>query len=189
MPRYGHLDACTGKCPHAAYWIASVQKRLGSGVWMGGGQCRCCGSFLDPQLGRSGACGTAEATRGHCACVHAVVCGMKLADPGITTEPRGLTASQSRPSDIFTTAAFPGRSAAVDVCVASFPIANCLTAGMKSQTCGTRATHCRPLVWTADGRPRRHSNTAVCRHRIQPQRAANVGEIASTQMEGNMKYR
>ena len=44
---------------------------------------------------------------------------MKLADPGITAEPRGLTASQSRPADIFTTAAVPRRSAALDVCVAS----------------------------------------------------------------------
>ena len=34
-------------------------------------------------------------TRGHYACVHAVVCGLKLAGPGITTEPRGLTALQS----------------------------------------------------------------------------------------------
>ena len=42
---------------------------------------------------------------------------MKLADPGITTEPRGITASQSRPADIFTTAAVPGRSAVLDVCV------------------------------------------------------------------------
>ena len=44
---------------------------------------------------------------------------MKLADPGITTEPRGLTASQSRPADIFTIDAVPGRSAALDVCVTS----------------------------------------------------------------------
>ena len=29
----------------------------------------------------------AEATRELCACVHAVVCGMKLADPGVTTNP------------------------------------------------------------------------------------------------------
>ena len=48
-----------------------------------------------------------------------MVCGLKLADPGITTEPRGLTASQSRPADIFTTAAVLGRSASLDVCVAS----------------------------------------------------------------------
>ena len=50
---------------------------------------------------------------------HAAVCGTKLADPGITTEPRGLSGAQSRTADIFTTAAVPGRSAALDVCVAS----------------------------------------------------------------------
>ena len=61
----------------------------------------------------------AEATRGHCACVNAAARGIKLADPGITTEPRGLTASQSRLADMFSTAAFSGRSAALDVCVAS----------------------------------------------------------------------
>ena len=55
----------------------------------------------------------------HYAFVHAKVCGMKLADPVITTEPRELTASQSRPADILTAAAVPGRSAALDVCAAS----------------------------------------------------------------------
>ena len=44
---------------------------------------------------------------------------MKLANPGITTEPKGLTASQSRSADILTTAAVTSRSAALDVCVAS----------------------------------------------------------------------
>ena len=89
-----------------------------------------------------------QATRGHYTCVHAVVCGMKLADPGITTEPRRLTASQSRPADIFTTAAVPGRSAALDVCVSPPPlqrqlaemllrrhfIVNSRITGMKSET-------------------------------------------------------
>ena len=46
-------------------------------------------------------CSTAEATQGHSTCVHAAVCGMKLADQGITSEPRGLTASQPRPVDIY----------------------------------------------------------------------------------------
>ena len=64
-------------------------------------------------------CSTAEALWGHYACVHAVLGGLKLADPGITTEPRGLTTTQSRTADIFTTAAVPGRSAALDLCVAS----------------------------------------------------------------------
>ena len=37
----------------------------------------------------------------------------------ITTEPRALTATQCRPAGLFTTAADQGRSAALDVCVAS----------------------------------------------------------------------
>ena len=55
---------------------------------------------------------TAEASRGHYACVHALLGGLRLADPGITAEPRGLTEAQSGPADLFTTAAVPGRSAA-----------------------------------------------------------------------------
>ena len=47
-------------------------------------------SVLRPQLEHAETCSTAEAARGHYACVHAVVCGMKLADPGITSEPRDL---------------------------------------------------------------------------------------------------
>ena len=64
--------------------VTNAQKRLGNRLWVGGGQFLCCGSFLDPQLEHAETCSTAEATRGHYECVHAVVCGMKLADPGIT---------------------------------------------------------------------------------------------------------
>ena len=39
------------------------------------------------------------------------------ANPAETTEPRGRTTNTSRPADIFTIAAVPGRSAALDVCV------------------------------------------------------------------------
>ena len=75
------------------------------------------GSFPDPQLEHAETCSTAEATREHYACVHAVVCGMKLADPGITTEPRRLTVSQSRPADILTAAAVT----AVRSCTCAWP--------------------------------------------------------------------
>ena len=88
-----YLDACVGRVLTPHDHITNVQKRLGNKLWEGDGQCRCCGSFLDPQLESAETCSTAEATRGHYACVHAVVCGMKLADPGITTEPRGFTAT------------------------------------------------------------------------------------------------
>ena len=114
--------------------ITNVQKRLCNRAWTGFGQCRLCGSFLDPQLEYGETCSTAEATRGHYACVHAVLGGLKLADLGITTEPR-------------------------------WPSSPCLAS--------RRATT-----------PSRHSNTAVCsKHRFQSQPPADVGEIASTQVE------
>ena len=42
-----HLDACAGSVLKPHDYITNVQKRLGNIVWVGGGQCRCCGSFLD----------------------------------------------------------------------------------------------------------------------------------------------
>ena len=57
-----------------------------------------------PALHRRGEiCSSAEATRGHCACVHALLGSLKLAEPGVTTEPRGHTEATCRPADIFTT--------------------------------------------------------------------------------------
>ena len=142
-----------------------MQKRLGNRTWTGFGQCRLCGSFLDPQLEHGETCSTAEATRGHYACVHAVLGGETLADPGITTEPGGLTATQSRPDDLFTTAAVPGRSAALDVFVDSPNAAaargDAAQAAFDSKLSNYRheipdlrdqAIHYRPLVWTPDGR-------------------------------------
>ena len=85
-----HLDACAGSVLTPDDFITNVPQRLGNRVWVGGGQCRCCGFLLDPQLEHAEPCCSAEATRVHNACVHAAVCGMKLADPGITTETRGL---------------------------------------------------------------------------------------------------
>ena len=81
---------------------------------------------------------------------------LKLADPAVTTEPRGLTETQSIPADIFTTAAVPGRSAALDECVASknaagvSGISNCKR---ESPNLRAQGIVCRPLVWAADGRP------------------------------------
>ena len=92
-----------------------------------------------------------------------MVCGLKL---GITREPRGLTASQSRPADIFTTAGVPGRSAALDVCVAS-PNAAEARGDAAQASFDRKMSHYRneisdlrnhgilyrALVWTAGGRP------------------------------------
>ena len=161
------LDACAGSdlTPHDC--VTNVQKRLGNRTWTGFGQCRMCGSFLDPQIEHGEICSTAEASRGHYACVHAVLGELKLADdPGITTEPRGLTETESRPADLFPTAPVPGRSAALEVCV---PSSNAAAArGDAAQAAFDRKLssyrqeipdlRCqgilyRPLVWTTEGRP------------------------------------
>ena len=136
--------------------------------------------FPGPSAGKHAeTCSTAKATRGHYACV------------GITAEPRGLTASQSRPADIFTTAAVPGRSATLDVCVA-FSIAAAAHGDAAQAAFDRKLAHYRneigelgqqnihsPPASLDSGREAafsRHSNTSVrSRHRLQPQRAAPVG--------------
>ena len=120
-----------GKCPDAARLRYQV----------GGGQCRCCGSFLDPQLEHAETCSTLPTPREDTTrALTAVVCGLKLADTGITTGTQRAHSIAIRLADIFTTAAVPGRGAALGVCVAS------------PNAASARAPHYRPLVWTADGR-------------------------------------
>ena len=91
---------------------------------------------------------------------------LRLADPGVITESRGLTEAQSRQADLFAAGGVPGRSAALDVCVASSTAA--AARGDAAQAAFDRKiSHYRhqvpdlrgqgviyrPLVWTADGRP------------------------------------
>ena len=80
-----HLDACAGSVLTPHDYITNVHKGLGNRIWVSDGQCRCCGSFLDPQLEHAETCSNAEATREHHVCVHAAVCGKKQADPGISS--------------------------------------------------------------------------------------------------------
>ena len=149
--------------------ITNVQKRLGRS-WTGFGR-RICGSFMDPQL-EHGPAAPPMPNRGHYACVRAVLGGLKLADPGIIMEPGGLTDTQSRPADLFTAAAFPARSEALDVCVASPNEAAARGDApqaafdrklshhwQKLQDLRNQGIHYHPLVWTADGR----SHPAVIR--------------------------
>ena len=58
-------------------------------------------------------------TRGHYACVHGRLGGLKLADPTITTEAKGLTEAQSRPADLFTTCFPRAQRGSGRVCVPS----------------------------------------------------------------------
>ena len=132
-----HFDACAGSVPPPHDYITNVHRRLGNRSYAGFGECRLCGSFADSQLEHGDTYGIAEATRGQYA--------VRLADPGITTEPRGLTETQSGLADIFTTTAAPERSATLDVCVASSNGAaaqgDAAQAASKSQT-----SHCRRKI-------------------------------------------
>ena len=181
-----HLDTRKGSVLPRCDYVVTVQKRLGARVHEGDMSCRLCGAPLDPQLEHSECCATAEATRGHYACVRALVRGLKLADPAVTTEPRGLTSTTSRPADILTNAAVPGRGAALDVCVAS-PNASA-AAGDAAAAAFKRKLRryrreipqlaaagilYRPLVWTADGRP----------HPAVTRTLAFAAELASTRGE------
>ena len=158
-----HWDASAGsvQAPHDS--VINAHERLGNRSYTGEGGCRLCGTFLDPQLEHGDICSTAEATRCHYACVHAVLGVVILADPGVT-EPGGLAEAQSRPADTFTAATVLGRSAALDVCEAS---SNAVAARRDAaQAAFERKTSyyrrkipvlraegiaCRSLVWTADG--------------------------------------
>ena len=161
-----HLDACRGSVLPQCDYVLAIQKRLGARIYEGDAQCRLCGRGLDPFLEHSECCAPAEATRGHYACVRALVRGIRLADPSVTTEPQGLTDTSSRPADILASAAVPGRSAALDVCVTS-PNSTAAAGDAAASAFARKLRRYRreipqlraagivyrPLVWTADGRP------------------------------------
>ena len=85
--RLHHFYACAGIVLTPHDYITDMQKMLSNRSFTAFGQCRQCGSFLDTQLEHGETCNTAEATRGHYACVRAVLRGLTHADAGITTEP------------------------------------------------------------------------------------------------------
>ena len=161
-----HLDSKRGSVLNQADYVFNIQKLLGARLQERELTCRLCGAQLDPSLVHGDCCDTAGATRGHYAVVRELVRGLKLADPSTTTEPRGLTATQARPADILTSAAVPGRSAALDVCVASPNASH--AGGDAAETAFRRKLRryrveipqlaaagiaYRPVVWTTSGRP------------------------------------
>ena len=164
-----HLDPAKGAVLTEVDYVTCVQKRIGARVVDCGDDvplCRLCEAPLDPQAEHCETCATAEATRGHYACVRAFMDGLRPADSAATTEPRGLTDNLSRPADILTNAAAPGRSTALDVMVTSPNRAS--AGGDAAQAafawkCGKyrgvlpqlreAGISFRPLIWTADGRP------------------------------------
>jgi len=164
-----HLDRATGSVLSEEDYVLNVQKRVGAVILEtqeDTPQCRLCEGHMDPQAEHCETCSIGEATKGHYACVRAMVAGLRLADPTVTTEPQGLSASQARPADILTNAAVPGRSAALDLCVAS-PLAAAAGGDAAEAAFKRKLRHYaailpelqqagiafRPLIWTADGRP------------------------------------
>ena len=155
-----------GSVMSEADYRLNIQKRLGARILEEEVPCRQCGEMLDPQLNHCECCAIGESTKGHYAVVGAMVEGLKLADAGVVTEPPGLTCTSMRPADILTTAALPGRSAALDVTVASPEASH---AGVDAAETAVRAKYrkyrhlipelrragiiFRPLAWSADGRP------------------------------------
>ena len=161
-----HLDSRSGGVLSQEDYIINVQRRLGAVMVGDGTRCRRCGRLLDTRLEHAENCAQDEATRGHYACVGAVLDGVRCADGSACTEPKGLTTDGSRPADILTDAVAPGMLAAVDVCVASINASN---AGSDAAAAAYRrkmrryanqiehlrkgGIQYRPMVWTAEGRP------------------------------------
>ena len=165
-----HLDACAGSVLTPHEFTTNVQKRLGNRTWTGFGQCRLCGSFLDLQPEHGETCSTAEATRRKHACVRAVLGGLKLADPHITT---GIRRTHN------------AAAARGDAAQAAF---DCKLSNHRQEIPDlrnprhSRSSPCMDSRWATAHR--RHSNLAVCSgHRVQPHRPTNVCKITSTQME------
>ena len=161
-----HLDSRTGSVLSEEDYIINVQRRLGAVMVGEDTTCRRCGQHLDTRVEHSENCAHDQATRGHYACVNAVLGGLRCADCAACTEPRGLTTDGSRPADILTDAVAPGMLAAVDICVASI---NSSAAGTdaaaaaykrKMRRYASQIEHLRkggiqyrPMIWTAEGRP------------------------------------
>ena len=161
-----HIDPLQGSVMTETDFVVNVQRRLGAKLLTEECTCRQCGKTMDVHAEHCEVCAIGEATKGHYAVVKAVVDGLKLADSAVTTEPVGLTDTHSRPADILTTAAVPGRSAALDVCIAS-PDAGAAGTNAVEAAYKRKLEHYRnvipqlhaagivfrPLIWSSDGRP------------------------------------
>ena len=105
---------------NAQAYVLAVRKRLGCQLLAEPVQCQLCGNLMDTRLYHAECCAIGEATIGHYKVVKKVLDGVVLADSRARTETRGLCeASDVRPADIYTSAALPGREAALDVTVVS----------------------------------------------------------------------
>ena len=94
--RLYHLVACAASVLTPHDYITNVQKRLGNRAWTGFGEFRLCAPSWTHSWNMTRLAASPK-LRGDT--MHAFTL-WGVADPGITSEARGLTASQSRPADI-----------------------------------------------------------------------------------------
>eukprot|EP00973_Karenia_brevis_P019551 2682380-Karenia_brevis.AAC.1 len=109
------LNPEDGTLLNSADYTLAVQNRLGAEIVGDDALCQVCGTPMNATASHAKCCAPAESTIGHYSVVRAVADGLRLADPSLATEVRGLVeTSTARPADIFTKAAVPGRDAALD---------------------------------------------------------------------------
>ena len=115
------LNPCHGPTVPRHEFLTAVRLRLGAPSVDEPIVCSRCSKILDRSCCHALLRATPEATRGHYDVRDAVLALAHLADPGAETESIGLipTAPALRPADILTSAAIPGRLAALDIGVTS----------------------------------------------------------------------
>eukprot|EP00973_Karenia_brevis_P056367 7839180-Karenia_brevis.AAC.1 len=146
----------------------NVQSRLGCDIAPDSLACRQCGETMDTSVGHASCCARAESTKGHYGVCRALAEGLRLADSGVVMEARGITSTSQRPADIYSNAAVPNCSAALDVNVVSQDAIglgqdHCRAAYRRKvekyrrsgvlQELAQQSISFRPMVWSTEGRP------------------------------------
>ena len=171
--------------PRSGFQIA-VRLRLGAPCACPSAKCTRCGAALSGSHAMR--CGLPEATRGHYSVRNDVLALAHLADPSAAVETAGLVPSAPtlRPADIFTSAALPGRLAALDIGISS-PDASgagqdCCDAmfartlreyGSWLGEMESEGVTYRPMVWSAFGRE--HPETSAMLEAMAVQAARRRG--------------
>lgn len=112
-----HLSPAHGPTVPRADFQTAVRLRLGAPCVEESTECGHCGACLGTTGAHAFCCSLAEATKGHYAVRDEILPLAHLADPSTTIETLGLipSAPTLRPADILSSAALPGRLAALDI--------------------------------------------------------------------------
>ena len=116
------LNPCHGPIVPPTHYLAALRLRLGAPAIDNPILCPRCGrEDMDVNATHALCCALPEATRGHNCVRDAVLQLSHLADPCARTEVLNLIPSHPalRPADILTSAAYPGRLAALDIGISS----------------------------------------------------------------------